>query len=419
MHSEGFKEKYRVAEKAFKRVRVFTFGILLMLMIQKSAKSMQLVLNEFCQKLKLPLVTSSAYSQARKKVSYEAFIELNEKAIVEVMYGDESYERWKGHRLLGIDGSKVSLPNEPGILAEFGGWAVNQHSEKLEPVALVSVMYDLLNEIAVDSQIAQGKRDEVELAMAHLKRTQAGDVLIFDRNYPGYIWLGTLLSRDLHFVGRCSRGSFQAVRDMFQGQGADSQVVTLKVPTKHRGTVRQLGLPEKITVRLIRLTLDSGETEVLITSLLDENRYPTLEFGPLYFKRWGSETFYDLIKNRLLLENFTGRTVEAVKQDFFATIYISGLETLLTQEANDQLQDKSAHNQFTQKVNQAVSFNAIKNHVIELLFTETDTDRLFAQLTQLFKMKPTAIRPNRSVPRPKPSAHRSLRFHKRSKKVSF
>ena len=380
---------------------------------------MQLVLNELCQKLKLPLVTSSAFSQARKKIKHEAFIELNQKAIVAVMYEDESYHQWQGHRLLGIDGSKVALPNEANILKEFGGWNVNQHREKPEPVAMVSVMYDLLNKIALDSQIDKGQSDEVALAERHLSQTKANDLLIFDRNYPGYIWLARLLDRELHFVGRCSRRSFQPVRDMFAGQGADSQIVTLKVPAKHRQAVQKLDLPEQITVRIIRVILQNGEVEVLITSLLDEQVYPTAEFGPLYFKRWGSETFYDLIKNRLLLENFTGRTVAAVKQDFFATIYICGLETLLTQDATAQLQAQSADNQFSQKVNQAVSFNAIKNHVIDLLFSESDPDHLFDQLTQLFLMKPTAIRPNRSIPRPKPSAHRSLRFHQRSKKIIF
>jgi hypothetical protein len=419
IHDEAFKERHRKSKQNFSRERKLTFPIMMMILMQKGAKSMQLRLNEFFKKLKMPLVTSSAFSQARKQLKGEAFIELNRKAVVEVMYGDEAYQRYKGHRLLGVDGSKVYLPPTEAIIAKFGGTAKNQHSEHIEPFGLASVLYDLLNNIALDAVLAPGKSYEVDLAQGHLAHTQAGDVLIFDRNYPAYIWLATLVQQGVDFVGRGSRASFKAVQQMFAGQGADSQIVTIKANSSQRKQVRQLGLPEHITVRLVRLTLPSGETEILITSLLDEARYPTQEFGGLYFMRWGSETFYDLLKNRLLLENFTGQTVEAVEQDFHATIYISGLETLLTQEANETLQAKAHPNRYPQKVNQAVSFNTIKNHVTDLLFSQPDEDLLLAELTQLFLMKPTLIRDGRSVPRPKPSTARSLRFHKRFKKICF
>ena len=391
----------------------------MLILLQKSAKSMQLVLNEFFKKLKMPLVSSSAFSQARQQLKAEAFIELNREAVVAVMYADQAYERYKGLRVLGVDGSKVYLPATAAIINKFGGTAKNQHSQHIEPFGLASVLFDLLNNVALDAVLAPGKAYEVDLAQAHLVHTQADDLLIFDRNYPSYIWLATLIQHEVDFLGRCSRASFKAVQAMFAGHGPDSQIVTLKVNSTQRQQVRQLGLPEQITVRLIRLTLVTGETEVLITSLLDQELYPTEDFGDLYFLRWGSETFYDLLKNRLLLENFTGQTVAAVEQDFHATIYISGLETLLTQEANEHLQAKSQTNRYPQKVNQAVSFNAIKNQVIDLLFIQPDEDLLLAELTQLFLMKPTLIRPGRSVPRPKPSTARSLRFHKRFKKICF
>lgn len=408
IHSEAFKERHRTAEKYFSRERLLSFPLVVSLLIQKSAKSMQLVLNEMSHKLNMPLVTSSALTQARSHLKHTAFIELNQQAVVKTSYQEADYKRYQGFRLLGIDGSKIALPPTEAMVEAFGGTTKNQHSDRIEPFGLVSVLYDVLNHIALDSLLAKGKAYEVDLALKHLAPTQAGDLLLFDRNYPSYLWLATLVNAHLDFVGRCSRASFKAVQQMFNDQGATSQIVTLKVPAKHLKQIRRVKLPEKINVRLVRLILDSGEVEVLITSLRDEKQYPTLMFGPLYFLRWGSETFYDLLKNRLLLENFSGRTVEAVKQDFYATIFISGLETLLTQEANERLQVKSEHHKYPLQVNQAVSFNALKNHVIDLFYTEPDEDLLLAKLTQLFLTKPTAVRKNRSVPRPKPSPSRRL-----------
>lgn len=380
---------------------------------------MQLVLNEFLEKLKIPPVTSSAFSQARLHLSHQAFIELNEEAIVKVCYSDGAYERYKGYRVLGVDGSKIYLPAEEPIIAEFGGSPKNQHSAEIQPFAIASVMYDLLNRIAVDSDLAPAKAYEGDLALNHLAHTQADDLLLFDRNYPSYLLLASLLKRELDFVIRCSRASFKPIRDMFEGHGPDSQIVTLKVPASQLKQIKQLNLPQEITVRLVRTWLDSGEMEILIASLLDEVRHPTADFGHLYFLRWGSETFYDLLKTRLQLENFTGKTVEAVKQDFYATIYISGLETLLTGQAQSILQAKSVDNKYPHQVNRAVSFNALKNHIIELLYTEPDENLLLDKLTQLFLIKPTAVRKNRSVPRSRSSPATRLQFHKRFKKICF
>jgi Transposase DDE domain len=71
--------------------------------------------------------------------------------------------------------------------------------------------------------------------------------------------------------------------------------------------------------------------------LLDETASPTVEFGPLYHLRWGIETFYGRLKTRLGLENFSGTSPEAVKQDFFAPVFITGLESILTDTAQARL----------------------------------------------------------------------------------
>lgn len=52
--------------------------------------------------------------------------------------------------------------------------------------------------------------------------------------------------------------------------------------------------------------------------------------------RWGVETFFSIVKGRLCLENFTGKTSEAVKQDFWSTVFISNLETLMTEGTGNE-----------------------------------------------------------------------------------
>lgn len=65
-------------------------------------------------------VTASAYSQARYKLKHTAFIELNQKAVVDTLYIDDDDQRFWGYRLLAVDGSKIRLPDNDEIREEFG-----------------------------------------------------------------------------------------------------------------------------------------------------------------------------------------------------------------------------------------------------------------------------------------------------------
>lgn len=420
IQSQALREKYRAAQKYFSRNRVLTFPLVLSIVLQKSAKSMQNVLNELFEKRELAGVSSSAFTQARSHLKHEVFIELNRAAVVDVCYGDGEYERYKGYRLLAVDGSKIYLPNEPAIREAFGGHVVNQYVKQVYPFALGSVLYDVLNHIVIDGKLAPADSYEVDLALEHVEQTTEEDLLLFDRGYPTYRLLATLTQQARNFVVRCPKSSFSAVRHMVRGQGPDSQIVTLPVPAHQRGEVEAQALPSAITVRLVRVWLDSGEMEVLLTSLQDERAHPTADFKHLYSLRWGVETFYDLLKNRLQIEHFSGKSVESVKQDFFAALYLSGLETLLIGRAQTLLQERSQSNQYPLQVNHAVAFNALKHQVIDLLIQPAlDEQALLDKLTHLFLQKPTAVRKNRSIPRRKPTAAKALHFHKRTRKICF
>jgi IS4 transposase len=119
-----------------------------------------------------------------------------------------------------------------------------------------------------------------------------------------------------------------------------------------------MGLPETITVRFVRVMLSTGEIEVLVTSLLDSDKYTAQMLKELYHLRWGIETLFGVLKERLRLDNFTGKTVISIKQDFFATLFLVGLESILTQTAELHLFNKSSLNKLRQTVNNMVSFNA-------------------------------------------------------------
>jgi hypothetical protein len=421
MREDAFKDKHRVAKTAFTRARSLPFELVLVMILRKSVKCLQNVVNETMLWLDTDTVTASAFCQARYKLRHTAFIELNQQAVVEPMYADDDYQRFWGFRVLAVDGSKVMLPNNKETRAAFGTIMYTNGKNK-QPLGdhcygRASVLYDVLNRISVDATLAPVKAYEVDLAIAHLQHTTVTDLLLMDRNYPSYRMMAELSQRQRQFVIRCSSHSFTTARQLAKGTGLASQVVTLTPPDGQKAESRTLGLPERITVRFVRVMLNTGEVEILVTSLLDEQLYPTIDFTELYRLRWGIETFYGLLKTRLALENFTGQGVEAIKQDFYATIYLTGIESVLTDAAQAQLDGRNTRH--PQTVNRSVSFNVIKNKALDLLYSNLDTDTLLEQLTTLFLKNPTSSRSERNPPRKKSSPRVLLNFHKRLKKHCF
>lgn len=189
----GFINQHKSAPRDFTRERVFNFAMVFIVLLQKSVKSLQLVLNELLIEAHIKnTVTSSAYSQFRKKFKHTAFIALNDKAI-ELYYSDDKIKRWKGYRVFGVDASRIILPYHPDICAEFGDIPMkNQHGESGHySSALFECRYDVLNHIAYQGGLYRHDCYEVDLALDLLKQSvergsDSRDLDIYDRGYASY-----------------------------------------------------------------------------------------------------------------------------------------------------------------------------------------------------------------------------------------
>ena len=197
------------------------------------------------------------------------------------------------------------------------------------------------------------------------------------------------------------------------------QLVELPVPVSARQFVQTDQLPEALSLRLIRVRLDSGETEVLATTLLDAQRYPASEFKQVYGWRWCEETFFDRFKNIFEVERFSGSNVTAIKQDFQGILFLSSLESILTKSAQAELKAKAEHgpSYTAAQVNRAVSYVALLDRVVQLLLSAREAEAVLEELHHLFQTNPTRSRPGRQVERPKLKYAHKLRFHKYVKKL--
>ncbi len=97
--------------------------------------------------------------------------------------------------------------------------------------------------------------------------------------------------------------------------------------------------------------------------------------------RWGIETAYETLKDRLQIENFTG-TRPILLQDIYSTIYISNLAEDIIRDAEAELDEKEKQRKHKMMINRTVSIGILKNDLIYILL-ERDAqkqDKLFQQL---------------------------------------
>jgi hypothetical protein len=415
--------RFRVQATDFTRERVLTWQTVVVLMLRGQKVSLQNAVNKFFSAVGdvWRVVTASAYSQARQKVQPEVFVHLNAVACEEyyTRYGaEQELELWHGQRVLGVDGSYLNLPDTEETRREFSV-QTNQHVGGEQVQALASVLYDLRNDVGLSAALGPKQAEKNLLFGTHLAATQGGDVLVCDRAYADYSVLAQLGAHQCHFVIRFPRQSFAAVNAFWTAPERE-QVVTLAVTSKARAYVAAHHLPTTLTVRVVKVVLATGEVEVVGTDLLDAHTYPAVEFQEVYGWRWQHETYHDRIKNIFEVERFSGTSVQAIKQDFFGVIFLATLESILSKPAQAQLTAQGQARGCTNplKVNRAVSYVAVLDHVVELLRDPRITARqTLAAIERLLLTNPTRHRTDRRFERKKRSAAHRLRFAKYTKRV--
>lgn len=362
----------RYCEKAtnFTKVKKLTFVLTFCILINMIKKTLSLELYDSFQQLDKNQVacTASAFSQARHKLKPNVFIDMN-KILLKLYYEKygEKVKRWKGFRLEAIDGSSVNLPDRAAIKSYYGG-QINQHD--LAPMARVHARYDVLNELVIQSKISPYKTGERELASRDLPYVKQDVLSLFDRGYAsfGLFYLFTNVFKR-EYVCRVSI-SFNTIVKAFVKSGEQSKLVSFDATSTGidflAGQAINITKDAKVLVRLVRVELDNGEIEILATSLIDEDSYPSSIFKELYGLRWGVETFFDYLKNKLQVEIFSGRSVRSIEQDFYAAIFTANVHSVLLSDCEPIVREQTKDRQGTYKINKNISLGLLKTVLIKL-----------------------------------------------------
>ena len=402
MFSQSFHDRHRRSIVDFSRESILNFPNMILFLMNLLKGSIQDELDIFFKSiLQLEvherIVTKQVFSKGRKKLNHQTFIELND-SLNSFFNQNHAPLKWNNFRLVSIDGSTVKVPKTDPAAGHFGSW--NPEKGESCPIARISQSFDVLNHVTIDALIRPKSEGERELLVSHLQKSRTDDLYLVDRGYPAF-WIFKLIqSRSANFCARVSYTTWNETKEFF-ASGKRDKTVFLHPSTQSKMKCQELGLDTKpIKVRLIRVTLDNNTTEILITSLTDCTKYQTDIFADLYHKRWPVEEDYKVMKCRIQVENFSGKSVHSVYQDFHAKVLAKNLSSIAAYQVTEQIEQKHLNCKHPYQINFTQVLSKMKNTIV-LLFLRSKDEVLtiISKLKEIFVKTAEPIRPGRKYPR--------------------
>ena len=347
------------------------------------------------------------------KLLPSAFVALRQLVIAK-FYQRNIGQRWHGFRLLAVDGSTARLDGVDDDCRYF--FDPGAQEEGRCGITRVSVCYDLLNRLPVDATIAPCAVGERSLAVGHLDYCGGDDLLLIDRGYPCFWMIREMIDREVRFCVRLPVKKWTSILADFMNSSKVEGILTIKPSAFMRKECYDRDLSEEpMELRAIKVQLETGEMEVLLTNLIDSEKWPASDFEELYHQRWAIEEGYKLDKSRLEFERWSGKSVRAVEQDFYGRMLLATLSACLASVAEPLVAAKTEKCEHPYQVNQTRALSVLRDHIVSLLLSPRFRARL-KNMIPMFAESPSVVRPGRTYPRRRGRA--PGRFHMAYKPIA-
>ncbi len=263
------------------------------------------------------LLAKSTITQARQRLTEEPLAYLF--AISAAKWAKQSADanKWRELSLYGADGSTLRVPDSPENRRAFGGQSDGgPRGASGYPMVRVVALMALRSHILSAFRFADYHTGETTLARELWREVPDHSLTIVDKNLmvSNELWHLQQEGTNRHWLAR-ARKRMNYVHVKRLGKGDDLVEVEF-----HRHTLADNpDLPERWPMRAIRYQRKGHPPSVLVTSLLDPERYPAKELIALYHERWELELGYDEVKTHLLEreECIRSRTPDGVRQELW------------------------------------------------------------------------------------------------------
>ena len=259
--------------------------------------------------------SESAWCQARSRLPEELWRALMEHTTRRVLQLLGNQYHYMGRPVYLVDGSTVSMPDEPELVEAFG-YADTKHGPSRFPVARITLITHAGAEVVCDYRVGPYRTSEDAQFHALWHGLPRGSICILDRGFCSFYNLAKLRQRRIDVVTRLHQRR-DAQKLIAQGRkvGKDEWIVPLELAPQLRRQYDDPSLPQRLWVRLIRVAFHHQRVRHviwLVSTLLDTEPYTRSSIGRLYRCRWGIETRIGSLKTTLEMDVLRSKTTKGV-----------------------------------------------------------------------------------------------------------
>lgn len=277
-------------------------------------------------------VTKGAISQARALVGEAPLRQLYEDQVRPHGPADMPGVMFHGHRVMAIDGSTLTMPDEQSN-ADFYGRLSGGYGDASFPVMRFVAMTECGTHTLCFAQHGTFKEGELTLAQAVMDRADKSMIVTADRGFGSYEFWQRGLRTGAKLLFRVKK-TFMLPRLETLADGSYlSEIYSNKsLP----------GKVKKTQVRVVEYALDqapdSEPSYRLITNWIGQDSPSAIELAALYHRRWTIEETLDEFKTHLADRKVILRSKqpELVQQEFYALLLAHAAIRKLMTEAADR-----------------------------------------------------------------------------------
>ena len=279
---------------------------------------------------------SDTLSKARKRLPVAVWKKIHKWITTQIEDDNREVRLWRGHRVIGVDGTCVSMSDEPELQRVFGKSGSRLGKSRF-PIARAVFGFDLFNITVVDYKNGSYKTGENRLFSELMHQFNNSDVIVGDRRFAGAKLYVDYIRAGLQYITRAHhRLKINRLR-IRRYLGKNDYIVFMPIPKIY--SHKDATLPDNIEVRILKVTaIVRGRKESfwIVTSLLCAENYPADEIRALYQRRWLVEGLIGEIKIWLGADVLRSKTEEGIQKEIYARIIAFNLIRWLMLRAAEQ-----------------------------------------------------------------------------------
>jgi hypothetical protein len=271
--------------------------------------------------------STSAYCQARARLSPETLHKAHEQIGEWIVRRTKDAWRWCGRPVKVLDGCGVSMP-DTALNRALWPYAGGQKPGCGFPTAQLVGLFCLSTGRLVRFALDAWKAHEIRVARRLVDWIEKGEVLLTDRGFCGWGFIAMLKAKGVDVVMRAH-----------QGRRLKGRRMTWAKPQRPKTWTQTLwrSLPDALEVRIVRfrVTVPGFRTHevFLVTTLLDEQAYPDAAIAALYRRRWAVELCFRDIKTTLGLDVLRCQSPDLIEKEVWLQVIAYNLVRALMLEA--------------------------------------------------------------------------------------